>query len=265
MSSQWQIERIFLTVKAYPSISKKHHEASCMAGITASGKWIRIYPVFFRDLDDEQKFKKYSWIEAKVKRSNDFREESHYIDTDSIKILEHVSTQNNWSSRNAVVFPKLVPASKVFDANRALNKDTLAFIQPNEIVGLEIDETPDEAFKKQVQNMNELQQQLTLLPPKNVAPLDLVPYSFRYEFIDDLGRKHKMKIVDWEIYQLYRKCRYQVNWEDLIRQKYEVELPRKNIYFFVGTMHRWPQNWIIIGVYWPSSTASQLNMFDGQL
>lgn len=79
MIDPWRTEQIFLTVKAYPSISKKHQEASCMAGITAQGEWIRLYPVPFRDLADEQKFRKYSWIEAKIRKSKDFRKESYYI------------------------------------------------------------------------------------------------------------------------------------------------------------------------------------------
>lgn len=80
MANQWRTERIFLTVKAYPAISKTKGESCCMAGVTAAGEWIRLFPVPFRYLADDQKFRKYTWIEGHVKRSSDPREASHYID-----------------------------------------------------------------------------------------------------------------------------------------------------------------------------------------
>lgn len=44
-------------VKAYPALSKTYGEVSCIAGVetTAAGlQWIRLYPVPFRALDDQQ-------------------------------------------------------------------------------------------------------------------------------------------------------------------------------------------------------------------
>jgi hypothetical protein len=44
-------------VKAYPALSTKYGEVSCIAGveITANGpRWIRLYPVPFRSLEDDQ-------------------------------------------------------------------------------------------------------------------------------------------------------------------------------------------------------------------
>ena len=266
MFDTWRTEQIFLTVKAYPTISKTHREASCMAGITRNGEWIRLYPVAFRDLADEQKFKKYSWIEARVKRSpKDFRVESHYIDPDSIRVLEDVPPIHHWGRRNSIVLPILTCAADVFDSNRDSSERSLALIKPAEIIGFEIDKTPDETFTKQVANLVTLQAQTDYLAPQDLKPLQLVPYNFRYIFRDDTGAIHRQKIVDWEIYQLYRNCQYKPNWEDLVRQKYECELPSRDIHLFLGTMHLYPRNWIIIGVYYPTSTVSQPNMFDSQM
>jgi hypothetical protein len=261
MFNDFRTERIFLTVKAYPAISKKHGEASCMAGITKAGNWIRLYPVPFRDLADEQKFPKFSWIEARVKKSNDFRSESRSVDKESFRILEHVPTDNGWSRRNAIILPKVVPASHAFRDNRDNKTDTLAIIRPSKIIGFEIEKTPDTDFLKQVQNLNAHQQQMDMFEEERLKPLELVPYSFRYIFQDDMGAEHRMKIVDWEIYQLYRKYQY-ADWERAVRLKYEQELPKKELHFFIGTTHIYPKSWIIIGVYYPTSVASQAEMFD---
>lgn len=261
MNNDWRTEEIFLTVKAYPTISRRHHEASCMAGLTRSGNWIRLYPVYFRDLEDDQKFKKYSWIKARVKKSPDSRQESHLIDSDSIEVLEEISSKQ-WGRRNSIVFPRIQSASGVYTPNRDINKNTLAVIKPREVISFQIDDVPDEDFNRQKANLQALQSQLGLFEPKDTRPLELVPYSFRYDYVDDTGAHHRQKIVDWEAYQLYRNCRYRENWKELMHQRYGIELLRTDMHLFIGTMQRFPQKWIIIGVYRPLTSVSQPNMFD---
>jgi len=51
--------KVLITVKAYPAISKKYNETVCTAGITEEGKWIRIYPIPFRQLEYDNQFRKY--------------------------------------------------------------------------------------------------------------------------------------------------------------------------------------------------------------
>ncbi len=49
-------------VKAYPALSSKYGEVSCVAGteMTADGpRWVRLYPVPFRSLEDDKQFRKY--------------------------------------------------------------------------------------------------------------------------------------------------------------------------------------------------------------
>lgn len=133
------------------------------------------------------------------------------------------------------------------------------------MLDLEIDKTPDEDFQRQVLNLQTVQMQESMFQDPDLRPLELIPYNFRYNFVDDVGKRHKLKIVDWEIYQLYRNCRGKANWEDLVRQKYLTDLPKRNLFLFLGTMHRYPNNWIVIGVYYPTGLAEQSNMFDGQL
>ncbi|MBP9581870.1 MAG: hypothetical protein KBE38_06915, partial [Ignavibacterium sp.] len=70
--------KILITVKAYPAISKKYNETVCTAGITEEGRWIRIYPIPFRQLDYNNQFRKYEWIELDLEKNpSDFRPESY--------------------------------------------------------------------------------------------------------------------------------------------------------------------------------------------
>jgi hypothetical protein len=57
--SGYQKKKILITVKTYPLPSKKSIEASCTAGITEEGKWIRLFPLPFRLLEHSKQFKKY--------------------------------------------------------------------------------------------------------------------------------------------------------------------------------------------------------------
>ena len=47
-------ERILVAVKTYPTLSLIHGETVCTAGVRQDGSWVRIYPVPFRRLEEEQ-------------------------------------------------------------------------------------------------------------------------------------------------------------------------------------------------------------------
>ena len=51
-----ETKKVFITVKTYPTLSKKYDELVCTAGFFEDGSWVRIYPFPFRKLDyDKQK------------------------------------------------------------------------------------------------------------------------------------------------------------------------------------------------------------------
>ena len=120
-------EEILILVKAYPTPSTKYIESSCTAGITRSGEWLRLHPLPFRMLDSDQKFEKYQWIRARIKKSQDPRPESHRIDIDSIQRLEKVSTQDGWAQRIALLDPlrsgSMDSLPDTFFLNRYLKRD----------------------------------------------------------------------------------------------------------------------------------------------
>jgi hypothetical protein len=79
------IERVLILCKTYPSPSAKYAETSCVAGMTEDGKMIRLYPVPFRLVSDDQQFKKWQWITARFEKArDDHRPESHRVFVDTI-------------------------------------------------------------------------------------------------------------------------------------------------------------------------------------
>ena len=69
-------KRILVTVRTYPTPARKGVEVSCTGGITDRGDWIRLFPVPYRRMAPNQRFKKYQWIDVEVTKASDARPES---------------------------------------------------------------------------------------------------------------------------------------------------------------------------------------------
>src|SRR5277367_3715131 len=106
MVQRWTTKNVLITVRTYPVPSHKGIEVSCTAGITDDGRWIRLFPVPYRFLDNDKRFQKYQWIQAStIKAPNDTRPESFKLNADSIEVGKSVPTTNGWRARRAVVGP----------------------------------------------------------------------------------------------------------------------------------------------------------------
>jgi hypothetical protein len=150
-------ERILITVKTYPTISKTYSELVCTAGIREDGTWIRIYPVPFRKLYD--KYEKFQWVEMEViENKSDKRHESHrLLSPDSITLQEKMGTENNWQERKSYVFER----GRVFqdlDELIQLNKSgalSLATFKPEKILDLVVEEVDREWDKEKIEALRQ--------------------------------------------------------------------------------------------------------------
>ncbi len=98
-------ERVLVSVKTYPTLSTKYGETVCTAGVREDGSWVRIYPVPFRRLNEEEQYRKFNWIECQLRRnSRDHRPESfNPIDYWELKPVGRMGTSNNWSERRRLL------------------------------------------------------------------------------------------------------------------------------------------------------------------
>jgi hypothetical protein len=263
---EWFSEEILITVRAYPEPSQKYIETSCVAGITSSGHPIRLFPVPARSLDEDKTFHKFSVIRAKIKKASDPRPESHRIDQDSIQVIGHIGTDQTWSTRNERVRPFRVAMSMEelwaqYQENQVHGAPSLALIRPRSLDGLFIE--PKDEIDWTEEKKAHLSRK-TLFDTGDRAPLEFIPYRFKYRFrCDERSCKgHAMSVVDWEMNQSYRSWfrKYgEKGWEEKFRQRYEHEFfsGSKDLQFFVGTMMQYPANWIVIGLYYPPSPPGQ--------
>jgi hypothetical protein len=263
--SSWVNKRVLITVRTYPTPACNGIEVSCTGGIS-DGKWIRLFPVPYRFMEPEKRFKKYQWIDVSVKKSSsDNRPESYKLNIDTINIGNTVSPYNHWSARKKIIFPLKRPSlCAIKKEQETQGSPSLGIFKPAKIKRLII-ESCDPNWTSQQKAI--LSQQL--LFPENAPhrPLEKIPYDFRYEFrcTDDTCSGHTMICTDWEMGQSYRKWnqQYGPNWEGKFRQRYEEEMIRKyDTHFYVGTLRGYPGTWIIVGLFYPPLPPT-LALFNG--
>ncbi len=262
-------KKILIVTKTYPAISTKYKETVCTAGVLLDDQekpiqWIRIYPIRFRQLDFEKRYRRWSIISAKIERNDkDYRLESYRIDESSINIVKSINTDNNWEERKAFILP--LQFKSILEM-KAQNK-SLGLIKPKIINKYFCKEAARDWNLKQQAVLD----QLDLFEP--TVELEKIPYNFGYDFIDQDGVRHRYTISDWEIQELYRKCRSSSQKVTLdgreqeaiekVRQKLEVEfLMKKDLYFIVGNLKNHKESFMIIGlVYPPLIKNQQLTLF----
>jgi hypothetical protein len=260
-----QKKRALIVVRTYPTPARQGVEVSCTAAITDSGEWLRLFPVPWRLLPEDQRFRRYQWIEVGVTKSRDPRPESHKIVPDSIRILRGpLTTDYEWRERKETIFP--LRAKSLCQLKRqqvACGYPTLGFFRPNRIEKLKISPCESEWTPAQ----RDILRQLHLFEERPQQELEKIPYDFQYRFFCDDSEcvnGHTLICTDWEIGESWRKWHvgYAEHWEDAFRQKYEEEMINKyDTHFFVGTMHGHPDVWIIVGLFYPPK-GTELLIFD---
>lgn len=254
--------RILILCKTYPSPSARHVETSCVAGIDESGQLVRLFPVPFRLITDEQQFRKWQWINARIRKAtDDHRPESHRISVDTIQTLgDPLSTRDAWAERRLAI--DAVEVFDDFDALEAARQNTgmtLGLLRPGRLVDLVIsksssaDWTPDEIAKlMQAQNQGSLFDQDA--EQRSLKLLKKLPFDFHYQYectVDGITKIHKHKLADWEAGALYWNIHRRADWEAAFRQKWLTEFAQRDVLFLMGTIHRFPNQWLIVSVLYP--------------
>lgn len=275
-------KRVYILVKTYPTISRKYAELVCTAGILEDGSWIRLYPIPFRLLEDDQKFPKYTWIEVDVERNTkDFRPESYRPDISTLSV-EPKPHKVDWGARNSILF-KNTPVytnlqTLISEAKSCDSYTSLAIFKPTKILNFVIEPDKREWDPEKLESLQAQSRQLQLF--KTIEEIEeeyqvvkKIPYKFSYTFLDDEGKRSKLMIEDWEIGMLYLNCLCRAkNNEDIavqkVKEKYYNEFLEKDLYFFLGTTMQYhlksPNPFIIVGVYYPphSTGYQQMSLLD---
>ncbi len=261
-------EKILIAVKTYPTISEKYTELACTAGVREDGSWIRLYPIPFRFLDHEKRYKKYQWIEADLasRKKEDSRPESFRVtNTDTIKILGKIGTERDWEDRR-----KLILGNNTIHTNikeliglAHANKLSLAVFKPAAILDFVAEESAPEWPQEKINKVLARLKQGNLFQDKDLEDFKIMPklpFKFSYRFMDDAGTESKLMIEDWEVGQLYLNSVKQYGKDQAVskvREKYFDNFAKtKDLHLFLGTTYEWhvrkaKNPFVIVGAFYP--------------
>ena len=262
------VEKILIAVKTYPVLSDKYKELACTAGFNESGDWIRLYPIPFRFLKDDQRYKKYQWIEANIDKSKtDRRPESYRVNnTDAIRTLDTINTDREWEQRRRLVLSNRKIFTNLAEIIQGAHRNimSLAVFKPTEILDFIVEDAEPEWPEHKIKNvLNEMKQQ-SFFDEHSVEDFKMMPKlpkKFSYRFKDDKGKRSTLMIEDWEIGQLWWNCRKAASSDEeaieKVRQKYFADFAKtKDLYLFLGTTREWhikkaPNPYVIVGTFHP--------------
>jgi hypothetical protein len=270
-------ERILITVKTYPTLSRKYGETVCTAGVREDGTWVRIYPVPFRRLDENEQYSKFDWLECRLLRNaSDPRPETFRpVDENELQPIDHIDTASNWRERRRILLKTARVYNRLEDliAGAKANEVSLAVFKPTRVSDFTWEEDTRAWDPEKLRQMRELHSQLDLFTEnswrKTFQVILKLPYNFSYRFEDVAGKSSEMQILDWEIGALYWNCLRSVDGDEpkalaKVRQKYFETFPKSDLHFFLGTTQRFhfvaPNPWVIVGVF-PIPHDKQLGLF----
>jgi hypothetical protein len=228
-------------IKAAPQVGQRHGETVCCAGIDLYGHWLRLYPVSFRTLEDDQKFGRWHRIKFKWRLPNDDqRIESRRVDQQSIEIAGELKASERKQFLGNTIVTGLV---REREAGRSL-----ALLKP-EILEFRSEKKSQSDIEAENQRFERLRAQADLFA-KKVIPYQSCPYRFKYRYRSEDGERLGT-CQDWEIEATF------FNWSHLygeakaiaeMERVFGEEYPKKGMLLAMGTHSQYPDTWLINGV-----------------
>lgn len=243
-----QQDECMILIKALPHRSSKYSETVCCAGVGIDQKWRRQYPVPFRILKDEQKFKRWQWISYQyVRPTDDPRKESQKVQPESVALKSLMK-----KSERADFLAPLICSS--FDEANS-RRDSLTLIRP---VDLELSAIEKSRAELEVETIKhrELANQLSMFD-NTAEPLTPCRMQFRLDWKDQNGKRRSHECDDWETSAAFNRFEREYGAEQAIRilkEKYEDEYFKAGLTLAFSTHKRrnvergTDNQWLLVGM-----------------
>jgi hypothetical protein len=246
--------RVTILVKASPQPSKAHNETVCCAGIDDTGNWRRLFPVRFRQLSDDQSFKRWSNVAFDWRRpKSDTRLESCRVHEESIKIVGSVTSK---SEQSAIVDRVIVASEKKAIENGA----SLALIRPTDVKFKSVRRSKSEIVAAKTSFETKAAQASFL--DKELAAYEPCPFKFTISYKDE-GGPHNKICADWETAAAFFMLSKKYEENEVLRhleKTYTEDYPKTGLVFALGNMASRPQTWQLLGLF-PVHPTKQTQLF----
>lgn len=233
--------RVTVLVKALPQPSSRYGETVCCAGITAEGKWKRLYPVRFRHLSGTSSFKRWDWVEfSHRKPTSDIRVESCHVFEDTIRITGRLQERERVRLLSPMILGSAQDAMELGQSLALIRPRNTRFKWRPKAPG--VLDAERNAFQRAARQGGLFDEQLAAIEPS--------PYQFYFSFVDEAG-SHAYTCGDWEVHAMFWAQRNRSNEADALRwmnQTFNDEYPRRGIVFAIGNQAKRPKTWQLLGV-----------------
>lgn len=252
---------VLISVMAYPAISTQMGEVVCVAGFRVDklwqSDWVRLFPFHVRQMPTDIRVHKWDVVRLKARpTSKDSRPESLAPDMDSLKIVRHLDTKHNWQSRRGVVDPHRGMTMQELEQAREDEGKSLGVVEPGEVLDIEVKGRSKSDLEEANHKAKESTLQGGLFSLDEKEPLEPIPFDFHLVFRSPgESEPRRLKIIDWEINQAFRRNRrdgYERP-EERVREHWlnVVFGPKNDPALFVGNQKRFPEQWLLLGIFWP--------------
>lgn len=249
-----ETEDVVVLIKAAPQVSKRHGETVCCAGITPYGEWRRLYPVSFRHLPEDRKFRRwdrlnYRWEYPK----DDKRKESRRIDAESLTISGKLKREDHWAFLEKAIVDS---TTKEAEKNHSL---ALLAVEVEEFF---YEKLSEEKYTEKSQKFESLNRLGDLFGGETIANYRPCPYEFKYKYRCGDGLRTGT-CQDWEIEATYHRFSREYgekNALNMMAERFGDTYPKEGMVLAMGTHSRFPDVWLINGVIKLKPHAQQ-NLF----
>jgi len=243
----WRKAKVLIIGRASPEPSKKHLETVCTGGVTENGEILRLYPIPWRYLELEDRYRQWTWAEFEIaKDPSDNRKESYKVKEGSIRVLNQ---SQDWSERFAflkkAIFKDKETLERLYDQDwtsvGVIEIDLLKFyVKPKDK-----DWEKDKPYLKQE------------LLYEHRKPLEQLPFEFRLKFRCKNNpdcKTHDSSLIGWEYLEAFRKFRTNYGSDENAVEVIISEIQKKfdnpgnNAYALMGT-HRFHRAWMVAQLY----------------
>jgi len=180
MQGKHSTRRIRILVKAFPQPSKKHEETVCCAGITEDTlEFLRLFPIRYRRLPKEDRFKRYDLVEMMITKDSDHRPESYRVDEGSIRLIQRGGLAD--ANKVRLWHPFIASSIGTLIEENKISRRSLGIIQPDPASLRFMIKAVNESSKEDREVAELVYQQASLLedPLKQLAKPE---YGFYYHF-----------------------------------------------------------------------------------
>lgn len=268
---EYETHDVLIWGKTTPELSTKHYETVCTGGVLEDGRYVRLYPIPFRFLED--KFSKYQMVRLRIKKSNgDSRPESHSVEPGSIEVLDaHFDTSpKGLAHRSLYMFRD--PTYLVGSVEELLHRQktvgqSIGMVKVREILRISHESRTDDEkakFQRKLEELRERQKQQRIFEEEaDLAVLDNARFREHTIIVhwychDPNCNGHKMSCLDWEFSALI--------WREGIEEavgyvEYVLRRSLPHLHFILGNLKGHPRSFVIGGYWkWPIANQGSLDL-----